>query len=365
MNLPKPMLFSPLKIREIEFKNRLCVSPMCMYSSKDGFSNTWHLVHLGSRAVGGAGIIFTEAAAVSPEGRISPEDLGLWKEEHIKGLKDIVDFIESRGAVTGIQLAHAGRKASTYSPWNGRARVPVENEGWIPVAPSAIPFNKKDAAPQALDQHGIEKVITDFKAAAERALKAGFKIIEIHAAHGYLLHQFLSPLSNHRTDKYGGPFKNRIRLVLEITDAVREVWPKSLPLFVRISATDWAEGGWNQEDSVALSRILKEKEVDLIDCSSGGLIPNADIPLEKGYQVKFAEKLKTEAQIMTGAVGLITEPEEAEEILTNKQADLIFIAREFLRNPYFPQHAAGALGVDLPWPVQYERAKPKTLMNIP
>lgn len=355
----KSRLFSPLKIKSVKLRNRIAVSPMCMYSSEDGFSNNWHLVHLGSRAVGGAGLIISEAAAVSPEARITPDDLGIWKDEHITGLKEITSFAEAQGAVMGIQLAHAGRKASTTSPWKGGTSITEEKGGWQTVAPSPIPFNKKDTVPLQLDESGINKVIDEFRSAAKRALKAGFKVVEIHAAHGYLLHEFLSPLSNERTDNYGGSFENRTRMLLEVTAAVQEVWPQDLPLFVRISATDWVKDGWNEEESVKLSKILKEKGVDLIDCSSGGLVPHAEIPVKKGYQVGFAEKIKSEANIMTGAVGLITTPEEAEEILEKDQADLVLLARELLRNPYFPLEAAQSLGEEISWPSQYERSKPR------
>lgn len=357
MSTKEPALFAPIQIGDLHIKNRLTVSPMCMYSSEDGFSNNWHLVHLGSRAVGGAGLILTEAASISPEGRITPKDLGIWKDEHIEGLAEIVDFVEAQGTQIGIQLAHAGRKASCAPPWEGGNRVQPANGGWETVAPSAVPFNENDPAPIELDKKGINKVISDFKEAAERSYKAGFKVVEIHAAHGYLLHEFLSPLSNKRTDEYGGSFENRSRLVLEVTKEIRKVWPKELPLFVRISATDWADGGWNIEESVKLSKLLKEEGVDLIDCSSGGLIPDAVIPAEKGYQVGFAERIKREANILTGAVGLIVEPQQAEEILENKKADLILMAREFLRTPFFPLEAAKELKIDLEWPNQYKRAK--------
>jgi 2,4-dienoyl-CoA reductase-like NADH-dependent reductase (Old Yellow Enzyme family) len=350
-------LFEPIKIKSLQLKNRIVVSPMCEYSSIDGFSNDWHLVHLGSRAVGGAGLIISEAAAVSPEGRISPDDLGIWKDEHIEGLKRITDFIEKQGSYAGIQLAHAGRKASNSSPWKGARKLSKEAGGWDTVSPSDVPFRADDPNPIALDEAGIEKVKSDFKAAAVRALAAGFKVVEIHAAHGYLLHEFYSPLSNHRTDKYGGSFENRISLLLEVVAAVQEVWPKALPLFVRISATDWTEGGWTGEDSVRLAKILKECGVDLIDCSTGGNVPNAKIAVGPGYQVQFADNIKKETGILTGAVGMITTPEQAEEILASGKADVIIIARQFLRDPYFPLHAAKALGVDVNWPVQYERAK--------
>lgn len=355
--MDQAFLFKPLQIRNIKFKNRIVVSPMCMYSSSDGFSNNWHLVHLGTRAVGGAGLVFTEATAVSPEGRISPDDLGIWKDEHIQGLKEIVQFLKKQGSVPGIQLAHAGRKASTTSPWKGGKLISVEEGGWRTVAPSSIPFYEGNPAPAELNSEGLLKVKDDFKAAAKRSLEAGFEVIEIHAAHGYLFHEFLSPLSNKRTDEYGGSFENRCRLLLEVVSEVRTVWPKELPLFVRISATDWVEGGWDEESSVKLAAILKEKDVDLIDCSSGGLVPNVTIPTEKGYQVRFSEKIKTEAGILTGAVGLITNAKQAEEILQKGQADLILLARELLRNPYFPLSAAKELGVEVKWPPQYERAK--------
>ncbi|SOD19828.1 NADPH dehydrogenase NamA [Pedobacter xixiisoli] len=351
------ILFSPIQIKNVVLKNRIVVSPMCEYSSIDGFANNWHLVHLGSRAVGGAGLIITEAAAVSPEGRISIVDLGIWKDEHKAKLKEIVDFIHENGSVSGIQLAHAGRKASFDIPWENPAQVNEEKGGWDTVAPSAIQFNPKDKMPIALDAAGIEKVKADFKAATKRALEVGFKVVEVHAAHGYLIHQFLSPLSNQRTDEYGGSFENRIRFLLEVVAAVQEVWPSENPLFVRISATDWVDGGWNEEESIQLSKILKEKGVDVIDTSTGGLAREQQIPVAPNYQVKFAEAIKQEAAILTGAVGLITEAVQAEEVLEKNQADLIFMARELLRNPYFPLQAAKQLGVDVSWPKQYERAK--------
>ena len=359
MTKDSPALFSTLKIKEITFQNRIAVSPMCMYSSEDGFSNNWHLVHLGSRAVGGAGLVISEATAVSPEGRITPDDLGIWKDEHIKGLKEITNFIKENSSVPGIQLAHAGRKASHTSPWKGGKVVGEEDGGWIPVAPSALPFAEDDITPSALDDEGIKKVINDFREASKRAKKAGFQVLEIHAAHGYLLHEFLSPLSNKRNDRYGGSFDNRSRLLLEVTRAVQEEWPQEFPLFVRISATDWAEGGWNENESVELAKILKQSGVDLIDCSSGGLVPYAKIPVEKGYQVRFAEKIRKESNIQTGAVGLITTPEEAEAIISHEQADLVLLAREFLRSPYFPLDAARELGAQIDWPPQYQRAQRK------
>lgn len=351
-------LFKPLKIKGVEFKNRIVISPMCEYSSEDGFANDWHFVHLGSRAVGGAGLIISEAAAVSPEGRITPDDLGIWKDEHIAELKKCVDFMHDNGSVAGIQLAHAGRKASHQSPWKGSALIPSnEPEGWQTVAPSAIPYKEGTEAPVALDEAGIAKVIQNFKEATRRSVDVGFKVMELHAAHGYLLHQFLSPLSNQRTDQYGGSFENRIRFLLEVTAAVQEIWPADLPLFVRISATDWAEGGWTAEESVKLSAILKDKGVDLIDCSTAGLVSWQKIPAGPGFQVPFAAQIKQETGILTGAVGLLTNAKQMEEILVKGEADLILIARESLRDPYFPLHAAQELGVDLPWPVQYDRAK--------
>ena len=350
-------LFSALRIKNIELKNRIVVSPMCEYSSEDGFANDWHLVHLGSRAVGGAALIITEATAVSPEGRISYGDLGIYKDEHVEKLKQITDFIHAHGSIAGIQLAHAGRKASHELPWKGNAQISSTNEnGWKAFAPSAIPFAESEEAPVELDKQGIEKVKADFKAAASRALKAGFKVIEIHAAHGYLIHEFYSPLSNKRTDEYGGSFENRIRLLLEVIDSVKETWPAENPLFVRISCSDWTEGGWAIDDSVALAKVLKGKGVDLVDCSSGGNVL-AKIPLKPGYQVEFAERVRKEAEVLTGAVGLITEPAQAEEIINGGQADVALLAREFLRDPYFPLHAAHVLGQEIKWPSQYERAK--------
>ncbi|MES1223117.1 MAG: NADH:flavin oxidoreductase/NADH oxidase [Bacteroidota bacterium] len=351
-------LFLPLTIKTITFRNRIVISPMCEYSSVDGFANDWHLVHLGSRAVGGAALVIQEATAVSPEGRISPDDIGLWKDEHIEKLKTITTFIKDHGAIAGIQLAHAGRKASFASPWKGGKQIKIKEGGWLTVAPSAIPFHHDDEAPAPLDKKGIEKVIHDFKAATHRAVETGYQVIELHAAHGYLLHEFLSPLSNHREDEYGGSFENRIRLLLEVVEGVQSIWPKELPLFVRISATDWADhGGWDIDESAHLAGILKDKGVDLIDCSSGGLILGAKIPLGPGYQVHFAERIKKDTGILTGSVGLITEAKQAEEIVAAGRADLVFIARQSLRDPYFPLHAAKELGVNIHWPSQYERAK--------
>lgn len=353
------ILFSTLNIKSITLKNRIVVSPMCQYSSDEGYANDWHLVHLGSRAVGGAALIFTEAAAISPEGRISPDDLGIWTDDHIQMLKRMTDFIHQQGSIAGIQLAHAGRKASTQSPWKGGKQIKEQDGGWKTVAPSEIPFHNTDEKPRALSSEELLKVKSDFKAAAKRALDAGFKVIELHAAHGYLLHQFLSPLSNQRTDEYGGSFENRIRLLLEVIENVQEVWPATHPLFIRISATDWAEGGWTPEESVLLSGILKTKAVDLIDCSSGGLAEHQQIPVAAGYQVPFASTIKQETGILTGAVGLITDAIQAEQILQQDQADLIFMAREMLRDPYFALHAAFNLDAEQKWPEQYERAKPR------
>jgi 2,4-dienoyl-CoA reductase-like NADH-dependent reductase (Old Yellow Enzyme family) len=351
------ILFSPLKIKDITLINRIAVSPMCQYSAVDGFANDFHLVHLGSRAIGGSGLIIQEATAVSPEGRITPGDLGIWDDRQIEKLSGIVKFIHEHGTVAGIQLAHAGRKASCAVPWEGGKQLKQDKGGWKTVAPSAIAFNPEDDAPLALDIDGIKRVVADFRAAAQRAVQSGYKLIEIHSAHGYLLHQFFSPLSNHRKDEYGGSFENRIRLLLEIVDAVRSVWPERLPLFVRLSATDYVDGGWNVEETVQLSGILKKLGVDLIDSSSGGLVPYAKVPFGPGYQVDFAERIRKEAGIMTGAVGFITEVNQAEEILAKEQADLILLARASLRDPYFALHAAHELGEDVSWPVQYKRAK--------
>jgi 2,4-dienoyl-CoA reductase-like NADH-dependent reductase (Old Yellow Enzyme family) len=351
------LLFQPLRLRQIELKNRIVVSPMCQYSSEDGFANDWHLVHLGSRAVGGAGLIIVEATAVSPEGRITPGDLGIWKDEHINFLKRITEFITSQNTVPGIQLAHAGRKASHQIPWKGGASLAAEEGAWQTLAPSAISFKQGEPSPIAIGREDINRLVNDFQAAAVRALKAGFKIVEIHAAHGYLINEFLSPISNYRTDEYGGSFSNRIRLLLEIVRAVRQSWPEGFPLFVRISATDWVEGGWTADDSVKLAGILRGEGVDLVDCSSGGNSAEQQIQVGPLYQTPFAERIKKETGMPTGAVGLITTAEQAEGILANEQADLIFLARQELRDPYFALHAAKELRVDIPWPVQYERAK--------
>ena len=352
-------LFSSLAMRGVVLRNRIVVSSMCEYSSDDGFATDWHLVHLGSRAVGGAALVMAEATAVAPEGRISPADLGIWKDEHVEMLSRITRFIKSQGALAGIQLAHAGRKASTEIPWKGNQYVPPEDDGWYPIyAPSAIPFRENDAVPVELDASGIKRVRKAFVDGAKRALDAGFDVVEIHAAHGYLLHEFLSPLSNTRTDEYGGSFENRIRLVCEVVaDVRREVWPERLPLFVRISATDWAEGGWDVEQSVELAKRLGPLGVDLIDCSSGALVHGVRIPIEPGYQVKFASRIRREAGVMTGAVGLITEAAQANAIISSGDADVVLMAREMLRDPYFALHAAKALGAEVRWPEQYLRAR--------
>lgn len=350
-------LFEPLRIRSVEFRNRIVVSPMCEYSSEDGFANDWHFVHLGSRAVGGAGLVFTEATAVSPEGRISPDDLGIWKNDHIDYLKKIVSFIHEHGSIAGIQLAHAGRKASVDSPWKGSKVLSDNERGWLPVAPSAVPFKDGDKIPHELTRDEIKNVVDDFRDATERSLKCGFRVVEIHAAHGYLINEFYSPVSNLRTDEYGGSFENRIRLLLEIVEAVQSVWPKDYPLFTRITSSEWSDNGWQIDDSVRLARVLKQKGVDLIDCSSGGNIYKAKVEVGPMYQVPFAEKVKKESGIMTAAVGLITTAQQCEEILQSGKADMILLARQLLRDPYFPLHAARELGVDVKWPDQYLRAK--------
>lgn len=350
-------LFSPLAIRDVTFRNRIVVSPMCQYSSADGFADDWHVVHLGSRAVGGAGAVIAEATAVLPEGRISPDDLGIWKDEHVDMLARIFRFVDAHGAVSGMQLAHAGRKASMAAPWKGSGVVAPEDGGWLPVvAPSAIAFAEGYLTPHSLDEDGIRRVVRAFADGARRVLEAGGRLIEIHAAHGYLIHEFLSPLSNRRTDRYGGTFENRTRLLCEVVDAVRAVWPERYPLFVRISSTDWTDDGWTPDDSVSLAGVLRGREVDAIDCSSGGNVARANIPAGSGYQVPFADRIRRETGIMTAAVGLITSPEQADQIVRNGQADLVVIAREFLRDPYWPIHAARRLGHTAPVPVQYLRA---------
>lgn len=350
-------LFSILQLKSIILKNRIVVSPMCQYSAKDGFANNWHLVHLGARAIGGAALIMQEATAVSPEGRITLGDLGIWSDEHIEKYKEITTFILEQNAFPGIQLAHAGRKASTNPPWQESKKLTEEEDGWRTVAPSAIRYGEHEALPPiAMDQKGIDKVIADFMMAARRAHEACYKVLEIHAAHGYLLHQFLSPLCNERTDEYGGSFENRIRLLLQVTEAVKQEWPDNLPLFVRISGTDWAEGGWNEDESVELSKILKEMGVDVIDCSSGGAVAHQKIDGGSGYQVYIADRVKHEAGIATGAVGLITTVAQAEEILQKGQADLVFFARQSLRDPNLALTFAHELNHEVMWPKQYERA---------
>lgn len=350
-------LFSPLTVKSVSFRNRLAISPMCMYSATNGYANDWHLAHYGARAIGGAGLIIQEATAVLPEGRITPGDLGLWDDDHISKLTAITGFIRSQGAVPGIQIAHAGRKASCAVPWEGGKQLTQDQGGWQTVSASPIPFNPDENPPMALDGAGIRRVIAGFRNAAARAAKAGYQVLEIHAAHGYLIHQFLSPLSNQRTDEYGGSFENRTRLIREITSEIRSVWPEALPLFVRLSATDYVAAGWNVEETVQLSALLKNLGADLIDTSSGGMVPYAKIPFGPGYQVHFAERIRKEAGIMTGAVGMITEPGQAEEILARGQADLILIGRQSLRDPHFPLRAARELGADIEWPKQYLRAK--------
>jgi 2,4-dienoyl-CoA reductase-like NADH-dependent reductase (Old Yellow Enzyme family) len=355
-----PHLFAPLSIGAVTLTNRIAVSPMCEYSSDDGLANDWHLVHLGSRAVGGAGLVFTEAAAVAAEGRISPQDLGIWKDEHIATLRRITNFLHAQGAHAGMQLAHAGRKASTAVPWLGEGAIAPDSGGWGNVlAPSAIQFSSNYPQPQELDRAGIARVRGEFREAAARADGAGFDVIEIHSAHGYLLHEFLSPLSNQRSDEYGGSFDNRARLLLEVVAEVRQVWRRERPLFVRISATDWVENGWDLTQSIRLAALLKEAGVDLIDVSSGGNVAGAQIPAGPGYQTPFAEAIRREAGILTGAVGMITDPAQAAHIVRTDQADLILIARELLRDPYWPVHAAAALGEGATWPVQYLRAAPR------
>ncbi|HEY3568253.1 MAG TPA: NADH:flavin oxidoreductase/NADH oxidase [Thermoanaerobaculia bacterium] len=353
-----PILLTPLTLRGVTLRNRIVMSPMCQYSAEEGMCNDWHLVHLGSRAVGGAALIVVEATGVTRDGRISPADLGIWSDAHVEPLARVARFVHEQGAVAGIQLAHAGRKASTLPPWKGGGPIlKPEEGGWTVVGPSPIPFAEGSPVPVALDEAGIDAVVDAFEAASRRALAAGFRVIEIHAAHGYLLHQFLSPLSNHREDRYGGSLENRMRLALRVAGRVREAMPEELPLFVRISATDWAEGGWDAEQSVELARRLKETGVDLIDVSSGGAVPRVRIPVGPGYQVPFARRIRHEAGIRTGAVGLITEPKQAEEILENGDADLIILARELLRNPYWAQKAQRELGLPVEMPVQYERAR--------
>lgn len=350
-------LFSPLTLRDVTLRNRIAVSPMCQYSCVDGFATDWHLVHLGSRAVGGAGLVIMEATAVSPEGRITHGDHGIWKDEHIPMLVRITSFVKQQGAVPGVQIAHAGRKASCNLPWeNGKAIAPDKKNGWQTVAPSAVAFYEGDPVPEALDETEIKLLVRHFSDAARRALAAGFEVVEIHAAHGYLLHEFLSPLSNRRTDEYGGTFENRIRFLCEAVDAVRVVWPERLPLLVRLSTTDWKDGGWTEAESVQLAKLLRERGVDLVDCSSGGVVPHVSIPLVPGYQVPLAERVRREAGVLAGAVGLITDAKQADAIVRAGQADVILLARALLRDPYWPLHAAITLGAHIVPPVQYERA---------
>jgi 2,4-dienoyl-CoA reductase-like NADH-dependent reductase (Old Yellow Enzyme family) len=352
-----PHLFSPLTIRTVTFRNRIGISPMCQYSSTDGIATNWHLVHLGSRAVGGAGLVMTEATAVEARGRISASDLGIWDDAHIDGLRRIVEFVSANGAVAGIQLAHAGRKASTAPPWQGGRPVPVQDGGWPVVAPSAIPFDEKHQIPNALDAGGTAEVIEAFRQAARRARTAGFQVLEIHAAHGYLIHEYLSPISNRREDEYGGSYDNRTRLLKSVCQAVRTEWPATHPLFVRISASDWTEEGWKPEDSIALAHHLSRYGVDLVDCSSGGIAPGISIPTGPGYQVPFSQRIKETVPMLTAAVGFITSPAQADQIIRNEQADMVLLARESLRDPYWAMHAAKALGHDMAWPNQYLRAK--------
>jgi 2,4-dienoyl-CoA reductase-like NADH-dependent reductase (Old Yellow Enzyme family) len=353
-----PHLFSKLRMRDVDFANRIGVSPMCEYSSIDGYANDWHLVHLGARAVGGAGLVFTEAAAVAPEGRISPQDLGAWSEKHFEPLERIARFIDGQGACPGIQLAHAGRKGSTYRPGAGNGAVPEASGGWRPVAPSAIPFSDNFPRPAELTVQQIHALQNAFAVAAERAFAAGFRVIEIHAAHGYLIHEFLSPFSNRRADAYGGSLENRTRFARECVAAVRRALPERCPLFLRISATDWVEGGWDIDQSVELARQLLVLGVDVIDCSSGGNVERAEIPVGPGYQTPFAERIRREANIATATVGMITAAAQADQIIRNDQADLVLLAREMLRDPYWPLHAARELGQVAPWPRQYLRAAP-------
>jgi 2,4-dienoyl-CoA reductase-like NADH-dependent reductase (Old Yellow Enzyme family) len=352
--VPEIDLLSPLTIRGLTFRNRIAMSPMCQYCAQDGFADDWHLVHLGSRAVGGVALVVVEATAVAADGRITPGDLGIWKDEHIEPLERITKFVHSQGAVAGIQLAHAGRKASCDLPWKGGAGLKTpEQGGWTVVGPSAIPFGEESPVPIPLDESGIDGIVGAFEAGARRALSAGFKLLEIHAAHGYLLHEFLSPISNHRNDQYGGSLENRMRLLLRVVERLRSLMPEEMPLFVRISATDWVDGGWDVKQAVELAKRLKALGVDLIDVSSGGMVPYARIPMAKGYQVPFSRRIREGADIRTGAVGLITEPHHADEIVTGGDANLVFIARELLREPYWALKAQQALGEEATWPIQY------------
>jgi 2,4-dienoyl-CoA reductase-like NADH-dependent reductase (Old Yellow Enzyme family) len=358
MMLAMTQLFTPIQFRDLQIKNRIFVSPMCQYSAVDGVAQPWHLVHLGSRAVGGAGLVMAEATSVSAQGRISPADLGIWSELHADALKPVVDFLQSQGAVSAVQLAHAGRKAATAVPWEGKGALTLDHGGWPIVAPSAIAYHDGYQTPHEMSQADLEKIKSEFETACELSMRAGFQVIEIHMAHGYLLHEFLSPLTNTRTDQYGGSLENRMRFPLEIAESLRRIWPAHLPVFVRISATDWADGGWNAEESVVFCKALRKVGIDLIDVSTGGLVAHQKIEVKPLYQVPFAEKIRKEAQMATGAVGLITDPFDAEKILQQGQADVIIMAREFLRDPYWPLHAAKKLGASVKWPVQYERARP-------
>lgn len=351
--IPENDLLTPLDLRGVHLRHRIAMSPMCQYSAQNGFANDWHLVHLGSRAVGGVSLVMVEATAVEPIGRISPGDLGLWSDDHIAPLERIVRFVTSQGAVPGIQLAHAGRKASCRPPWEGGAYLDKGEGGWDVVAPSAIPFSEGSPVPIELDDAALERVIEAFESATRRAVRAGFKVIEIHSAHGYLLHEFLSPLSNERQDLHGGPLENRMRMLLRVTDRIRKIVPDELPVFVRISATDWVDGGWDIEQSIALARALKDLGVDLVDVSSGGSVPRAHIPIGSGYQVPFARRIREEAGVMTGAVGLISAPQQADEVITAGDADLVLLGRELLREPYWPLKAQHALEEEPHWPVPY------------
>jgi 2,4-dienoyl-CoA reductase-like NADH-dependent reductase (Old Yellow Enzyme family) len=356
---PAKGLFDELTIRDVRLANRIAVSPMCQYSCEDGLATDWHFVHLGSRAVGGAALVIAEATAVLPEARISPQDLGIWSEAHIEPLARIALFIHSQGSVAGIQIAHAGRKASTARPWDGAGKLTEQEGGWNDiVAPSAVAFAPNYPMPAAVTVERIASIVDAFGKAAQRALDAGFRVLEIHSAHGYFLHEFLSPLSNHRSDQYGGSFENRTRIVREVVNRVRQYWPERLPLLIRISATDWVEGGWNTDQAVELARSLRTLGVDLVDCSSGGNIADAKIPMAPGYQVPFAERIRRDAGILTGAVGMITEAQQADDIIRRGQADIILLAREMLRDPYWPLHAAAQLGKQISWPAQYLRAAP-------
>jgi 2,4-dienoyl-CoA reductase-like NADH-dependent reductase (Old Yellow Enzyme family) len=351
-------IFDPLAIRGITLRNRIVVSPMCQYSSEDGFANDWHLVHLGGRAVGGASLVFTEATAVTPEGRITPEDLGIWKDAHIEFLARIARFIAGQGVVPGMQLAHAGRKASTQRPWDGPNAVPIDQGGWVPLAPSAVAYSDHYAMPREMSKEEILGIVDAFAQAARRALEAGYRILEIHGAHGYLMHEFFSPLSNFRSDEYGGSFENRTRIAREVATAVRKQMPEQLPLFIRISSTDWKEGGWDVDQAVELAKQLKPLGVDLVDCSSAGLVHDQKIIAGPGFQVPFAERIRREAGILTGAVGMIETKEQVAEILANQRADLVFMAREFLRDAYWPLRTARELKQPMSWPAQYLRAAP-------